>query len=87
MSARLNPLVHYPAATPPAGVTSNFVDPPLKGREIAILDGVFTGLMLLAVLVRIFVRARITKQWGWDDLTCSLAALGSLTKMIIYNKK
>lgn len=67
MSARLNPFDHYPAATPPTGVTPNFVDPPSKGREIEILDGVFTGLMLLAVLVRLFVRARITKQWGWDD--------------------
>lgn len=67
MSASLNPLDQYPAATPPTGVTLNFFDPPSKGREIEILDGVFTGLMVLAVLVRFFVRARLTKQWGWDD--------------------
>lgn len=67
MPVESNPLDHYPAATPPTGVTPNFLDPPSKGTEIEILDGVFTGLMLLAVLVRLFVRARITKQWGWDD--------------------
>jgi hypothetical protein len=54
-------------SSPPVGITPNFIDPPSKGREIMILDGIFTGLMLLAVLVRLMVRARITRQWGWDD--------------------
>lgn len=69
MSTSSNPLDHYPAATPPIGVTPNFVDPPSKGRQIEILGGVFTGIMLLAVLVRLIVRTRITKQSGWDDRT------------------
>lgn len=35
-------------------------------RSFTIL-GVFVSLSLLAVVVRIYVRFRFTKSWGWDD--------------------
>lgn len=62
-----NSLNQDPAVSPPAGVTPNFVDPPSKGPEIERLGGIFTSLMVLAVVIRIVVRTGFTKQWGWDD--------------------
>lgn len=56
-----------PAGEPPLGITPNFVDPPSQAPAIIALEAVFLPLMLLAVLVRIFVRARVTRGWGWDD--------------------
>lgn len=62
-----NPLDHIPAGTPPPGVIPNLTDPPSKGDAIVILDGVFVSLMLVSVLIRVYVRLRLVKTWGWDD--------------------
>jgi len=62
-----NPLDHFPAGVPPPGVVSNFIDPPSKGHALVVLDGVFVSLMLVAVLIRVYVRTRLAKTWGWDD--------------------
>lgn len=60
-------LTNMPAAAPPPGVKSNFVNPPSLAPTITVLDGIFISLMLVAVAVRVFVRVRGTKAWGWDD--------------------
>lgn len=60
-----------PASPPPPGVLSNFIDPPSHRPEIIALEGVFLSLMLMAVAVRIFVRLRVIKTWGWDDCKIS----------------
>ena len=62
-----NPLDHFPAGTPPPGITSNLINPPSKGQTLVILDGVFMSLMLVAVFIRIYVRVKLVKTWGWDD--------------------
>ncbi|KAI0904682.1 hypothetical protein F4823DRAFT_567496 [Ustulina deusta] len=53
-------------------------------RSFTIL-GVFVSLSLLAVVVRIYVRFRFTKSWGWDDYTCIMATIGSLSYAILYS--
>ena len=64
-------LANLPAASPPPGVRPNFEDPPSYKPSIIALEAVFMTLMGLAVAIRIFVRTRITKAWGWDD--CKLS--------------
>ena len=61
------PIQDIPALAPPQGVRPNFVNPPSREHELIILEGIFVPLMLLFVSMRLFVRARITKKWGWDD--------------------
>lgn len=75
-SASTNPLDFVPSAKLPAGVTSNFVDPPTKAVELLTIDVVFTSLMILALLLRVLVRLRWTKGWGWHDgkITSLIAA-------------
>lgn len=64
----------FPALRPPPGVKSNFVDPPSLVPSAIVVESIFLPLMILAVLTRIFVRAKITKGWGWDDckIFCSI---------------
>ena len=57
----------FPALQPSPGVKPNFVNPPSLKNAINILGGIFLALAILAVLARMYVRIRITKQWGWDD--------------------
>jgi hypothetical protein len=66
-----NPLENIPAGMPPAGTAPNFVDPPSNSRAIVILDSVFISLMLLAVLIRAYVRVKLTKIWAWNDCESS----------------
>ncbi|KAM7196898.1 hypothetical protein V8F20_006865 [Naviculisporaceae sp. PSN 640] len=77
-------LDHIPAVQPPPGVVSDLTNPPSQAHVVTVLDGVFVTFMLIAVLIRIFVRLKFMKTWGWDDTTCILAALGSLSHTILY---
>ncbi|PHH65663.1 hypothetical protein CDD81_1749 [Ophiocordyceps australis] len=69
---------------PPPGVTPNYIDPPSKANTLRTIDAVFLTLMLIAVLIRIFVRLRFTRAWGWDDATCVLAATGSVAHTAMH---
>ncbi|KAH7311255.1 hypothetical protein B0I35DRAFT_437781 [Stachybotrys elegans] len=80
------PLDRIPSGQPPPGVIPNFVNPPSYAHEIRVLEGVFMSLMLIAVLVRVYVRFRLVKAWGWDDYFCIAAAFGSLAHMIMYTQ-
>lgn len=63
----MNLIEDIPALQPPPGVQSNFVDPPSLVPSAIVVESIFFPLMILAVLTRLFVRAKITKGWGWDD--------------------
>ncbi|KAL4922385.1 hypothetical protein BDW62DRAFT_197063 [Aspergillus aurantiobrunneus] len=67
-----------PAAPPPPGVESNFIDPPSRQLAIIIMSTIFVFLMLLSVAARVYSRTQIIKLWRWDDTTCILAAISSL---------
>ena len=63
---------NIPAAPLPHGVLKpNFVDPPTQAPAIEALEGVFMSFMLIALAIRLYVRTRINKQWGWDDCEVS----------------
>ncbi|OTA91521.1 hypothetical protein M434DRAFT_32685 [Hypoxylon sp. CO27-5] len=86
MSSGPNPLDNIPAVKAPPGETSNLINPPSKAQTVTILDAVFVSLMLIAVLIRVFVRSKLVKNWGWDDGACIIAALGSLSHTILYTQ-
>jgi hypothetical protein len=75
---------HFPAGPPPPGVAPNFVDPPSLTNTIRVLDGVFVSSMLVALLVRLYVRFRLVRTWGWDDYFCIAASFGSLAHFIMH---
>ena len=67
VTKRMISLETEPVMPPPPGVESNFDDPESYAPVVIAVSSVFTSLMIIAVLVRILVRSRIHKQWGWDD--------------------
>ena len=48
-------------------------DQPVRVLAIKTLEGVFVSFMFIAVSIRLYVRAAITKRWGWDDCENFLA--------------
>ncbi|KAI9814561.1 MAG: hypothetical protein M1827_003116 [Pycnora praestabilis] len=74
---------NIPVIPPPPGVQSNFVDPPTLKTSLIAVNAIFLPLMLIAVTIRLYVRSHIVKTLGWDDLTCIIAALGSVVHSIL----
>lgn len=60
-----------PAATPPPGVTPNFLDPYSKGPLLVGVGSVLLFLMLLSFGARIFTKYHIIMKRSWDD--CELS--------------
>ena len=61
-----------PALTPPAGVTSNFIDPPTNTKGPLIVSTVLFILTTAFILNRVYVKLCITKKVKWDDGTILL---------------
>jgi hypothetical protein len=68
----MDPNVDYwevPAATPPDGITPNFVDPPSVGYQQTTTNIVVLVIMIIVVLLRLYTRIFIVKSFGYDDCT------------------
>lgn len=57
----------YPAMTPPAGVTPNFVDPYSLAPGGRIIIYVLLPLMVISLALRLYTRIHITHTIGADD--------------------
>ena len=62
----INP-TEVPGGSPPPGVMPLAPDPEDRAYQYHVVAGVVTPVMALAVLLRIYVRATITKGLWWDD--------------------
>ncbi|PSR97191.1 hypothetical protein BD289DRAFT_111731 [Coniella lustricola] len=68
-------LAHTPAAPPPAGQTSNFVDPPSQQAAMIGVSATMTLLTLVFLSVRFYTSLRITRRPGIEDWLCLAAAV------------
>ncbi|KAF2865411.1 hypothetical protein BDV95DRAFT_586351 [Massariosphaeria phaeospora] len=77
-------LLKMPAATPPPGVQSNFVDPETNGEPARVVSICFTAAAVLMVALRLYARTTLPKgqRLGWDDVTCVMALVGSIANMV-----
>ena len=66
----------------PPGIVPNFVNPPDHTRDFITLHTICLFFATFAVGVRLFSRARITRNLGWDD--CKIL-LSSTVEMPTYN--
>ncbi|PWY74322.1 hypothetical protein BO70DRAFT_381417 [Aspergillus heteromorphus CBS 117.55] len=72
-----------PAMAPPAGTTSNFVDPPSDGTRFLVVNCIFLPLAVIALAVRTWTRVVVVRSVSWDDyimivsviLSCVLSAV------------
>lgn len=57
----------FPLGRPPNGTFSNFDNPASLESLGHTAMGVFMAITAAFLILRIYVKLTITKQWGWDD--------------------
>ncbi|MCJ1468388.1 hypothetical protein MMC07_007016 [Pseudocyphellaria aurata] len=69
-----------PAATPPPGQASNFLDPVTQEDAIIAVSAVFLALTLFVVGIRLYFSARITHTMGVEDYVCLAASVSHVVE-------
>ena len=67
LQAELQAILNGPAATPPAGVTPNFHDPPNLNVVITLVLTLCTSFATLAVLLRMYTKQFLIRSWAYED--------------------
>lgn len=70
-----------PAMAPPAGMVSNFVDPPSCGLKFLVVNCVFLPLAVIALVVRMWTRIYLVRSVSYDD--CRSPSLRSIEHNIL----
>ena len=63
----LRQMLEGPALSPPAGVISNFHDPPNLDAFVALTLGLCIGFVTLAVVLRMYTKVFILRALAWED--------------------
>lgn len=71
--AALRELLEGPAMSPPAGVISNFHDPPNLGALVTMTVTLCMGSGTLALVLRLYTKAFILRVLKWEDYVIVLA--------------
>lgn len=71
-----------PAMPPPAGQTSNFVNPEYIGGKFVAVNCTFLPLAVLALGVRTWTRLFVVRSFRWDDCEYELRlrCVGQITE-------
>ena len=70
-------------APPPPGVLPNFVDPESQQFLNVVTQSICLPVATILVVLRIYVKARVLRKLGWEDLTCVVGWLGLLASSTI----
>lgn len=70
-SQQTKALLEGPAAAPPPGVKSNFVNPESLSRYSVLISVMIVGISTLAILVRMYTKIWIIQKVEWEDCTIS----------------
>ena len=67
----LSALLLMPALPPPPGIKSDFDTPPTNHLLISVLNGLFLGLALFFLIIRVYTRSTLPEghRISWDDGT------------------
>ena len=65
--AGISDIGEMPLAPPPKGIVPNLINPESRDNQVYIISGVFMGLMLVFLALRIYAKIGIQKARGWDD--------------------
>lgn len=66
-SLKMDPLFHFPALAPPAGVTPNFVNPQSQALMVIVTSILCLVLIILISLLRFYTNLWIKKSLKADD--------------------
>ncbi|KAG9237431.1 hypothetical protein BJ875DRAFT_453923 [Amylocarpus encephaloides] len=76
-------LAMFAIAPEPPGVKSNFINPPDRRAPFVVVGAVFLPIMMIFLTIRLYSKFRISRKPSWDDLTCCIAAFGTVIYYII----
>lgn len=68
-----------PFLPPPPGTVPNFTQPDTIGRTLTVTCSIFLVIMAAFVMVRIYTKIWIIRKPTWDDLTCVIGFLLTVT--------
>ncbi|KAH9863979.1 hypothetical protein J1614_009912 [Plenodomus biglobosus] len=68
-------LAYIPAGIAPNGTTSNLVNPPSRDSEVLIVMYVALPIMFIPLILRLYTRVFITKNFGADDYLVIISAI------------
>ncbi|CAD6593060.1 MAG: hypothetical protein ASARMPRED_006953, partial [Alectoria sarmentosa] len=68
-----------PFYPPPPGVVPNLYNPQTRGRDLTITCSIFLGIMISFVSIRAYTKLWIVRKVTWDDLTCLIGFLLTVT--------
>ncbi|KAF2228757.1 hypothetical protein EV356DRAFT_537812 [Viridothelium virens] len=68
-----------PIALPPPGQTTNLLNPPDNSWEVYTTAAICLPLVFGFASLRYWAKAYLIKQWTWDDLTCALGLIATIT--------
>lgn len=66
-SVNMDPLTHFPALAPPAGVTPNFVNPQSQALMVVVTSILCLVLIIIISLLRFYTNLWIKKSIKADD--------------------
>ena len=66
----MDPLTHFPALAPPAGVIPNFINPQSQALMVIVTSILCLVLIALISLLRFYTNLRIKKSLKADDSKC-----------------
>lgn len=61
-----------PSGPPPRGGDQN------RGADIIVTQFVFIGIATILVCLRLWVRSKVTRKIGWDDILAALALVSGI---------
>ena len=67
LQAALQKLLNEPAGVPPAGVTSNFIDPPNLDAQLYVTAALTLSFAACAVIIRIYTKHFLLRKMGYED--------------------
>ncbi|CAG8972750.1 hypothetical protein HYALB_00006841 [Hymenoscyphus albidus] len=71
-------LAQYPALAPPPGVEPNLNIPESRAHSVIVASGVFTAILLIFVILRMYAKVFVSKSVGWEDAACVMGTIFSV---------
>lgn len=80
----LDVLSNYSVIQPPAGISSDFLNPKTQNQPLLGVTSLLLGIMGIFFLNRVYTKSFIVRKYSWDDLTLTFGVVGSITYYVAF---
>jgi hypothetical protein len=71
-------MISAPASVVSTWPAPNYSDPQTLGNSIVVVNALLLTLMVVSLGLRLYVRVKLTRWYGWDDSLICVAAVSFL---------